>query len=712
VGKRLIHFFIIVLLLIIFKNWIFYDELSSGDFGYFSVQHVEGIKFLGIWDPTFGGMGSSVLSSLWFKAYTSSFVKASLLIGWNNYVHVFWYFPYLIFSFFSAMFLFRTLFKNNPLSWVAGFMYIANTYSLMVVAGGQMGVALAYAFAPFVLAAFIKHIDRFSSQTFNFKLLISNLKLPIISGLLFSILVMLDLRLAYITLSAIGLYLAIKLSGTKVIKGGFLNSCFLLLASVVMPLGITGLLHAYWLLPAIFSGGYAVEQLGDIYTSSESVKFFSFAKLENTLSLLHPNWPENLFGKVYFMRWEFLVLPIITYASLLFVGKAQNKSEKNTELIRQERKILFFALLGLVGAFLAKGANEPFGKLYIWLFDHVPGFIMFRDPTKWYLLIAMSYSVLIPFSIWSVYKWFSTCVKFSVFNFKFSVKSTIFNFQNVLVLLLISYFLYLLHPALLGQLNGTLKHTEIPNEYARLESFISPQPNFFRTLWVPAPQRFGFYSSLHPAIPARAFFNTTDNPKILKNFDKDKTKQVLADSGVKYVIIPYDSQGEIFLEDRKYDERQYLTMVKRLQSVTWLREIDGFGKIKVFEVGNAKDHFYFPNCDLPSTIHSAGSGQDCGLEYTFIDQTKYLVTVKNVKKDDVLVFSEGYDRGWELKIKDEIVKSKKYNERFNSFVLPEDGSYDVEVYYAPQRWVDIGIWISLGSLIVILGSLVVLRKRV
>jgi hypothetical protein len=77
-----------------------------------------------------------------------------------------------------------------------------------------------------------------------------------------------------------------------------------------------------------------------------------------------------------------------------------------------------------------------------------------------------------------------------------------------------------------------------------------------------------------------------------------------------------------------------------------------------------------------------------------------------VKKGDVLVFSEGYDKGWAARlasqqVESHKVESRKYHNRFNSFVLPEDGSYSLEVYYGPQKWVDIGIWISAATLIAI-----------
>ncbi|EKD86147.1 MAG: hypothetical protein ACD_37C00447G0001, partial [uncultured bacterium] len=117
---------------------------------------------------------------------------------------------------------------------------------------------------------------------------------------------------------------------------------------MIIPFFITFLLNSYWIIPTLVLRINPLYDLGQIYTSFGAVKFFSFATLENTISLLHPNWPENLFGKVSFMKPEFLIIPILAYSSLLFIKNIETKIKKY---------IIFFAVLGLVGAFLAKGAN-------------------------------------------------------------------------------------------------------------------------------------------------------------------------------------------------------------------------------------------------------------------------------------------------------------------------------------------------------------------
>ena len=388
----------------------------------------------------------------------------------------------------------------------------------MVIGGGQIpGVGMAYSILPFVIYAFLNVFENLegksSIKVFNYSL---------IASLFLSLQLLFDIRIAYVTLVAIFAYWIIKIVESKNFKYFLESFVFVFLIPGLLFL----LIHAFWIIPTIVSHQNPVEQLGSAYSSLDAVKFFSFAKLEDSISLLHPNWPENIFGKTGFLKPEFLILPLLAYSSLLFISKIKEQKAKTY--------ILYFAILGLLGAFLAKGVNEPFGNIYLWMFDHLPGFIIFRDPTKWYALVALSYSILIPFSIWKIYEWIKS-------------KNKLY-FQNLFLLFIVFCLLYLIRPALFGQLTGTFKSTQMPQDYVRLEKFLSPQNNFSRTLWIPTTQRFGYYSNSHPAIPAQNFYKTIDYSQILKNLRMSEAQELFQEAGVKFVIVPYDSQGEIFIK--------------------------------------------------------------------------------------------------------------------------------------------------------------------
>jgi len=647
------------------------------------------IHFPYAWDSFLNnGLGVSSIGTLWISAYLSATSLFSTLgFSWSAITIIFWLLPSIIGSFFSAYILSKVFFKQHILVRVlSGIIYTANTYFLLVIGGGQLGVALAYAIAPFVLYRFI--------------VLINNPKLyfSIAAGICGAIVLLFDPRIAYIIFLSILFYAAfVSLFEQKKNRETLFP---FILKVVVLPLLIIFFLHVFWILPLLIFHQNPVQSFGAVYTSLDAIRFFSFATFENSISLLHPNWPENIFGKTYFMKPEFILLPVFAFASLFFVSK------KN---LKEGRHILFFSILAVIGAFLAKGANDPFGGIFVWMFGHVPGFIMFRDPTKWYTLVAISYSILIPFTIWKIYGFLKSRTQFSILNFQFLIKSKIFNLQNFFLTGFILYLFFLIRPVFLGQLDGILKPVKVSDDYTKLEQFLSSQQTFSRTFWVPAAQRFGFYSSLHPSVSARDFFKSVDNTQIINTLKTSES--LLQESVIKYVIVPYDSQGEIFLKDRKYNTEIYQSTISDVKKIPYLKQVDGFGKIAVFEVdppaAGIKDHFWSP-------------AQNLNIKYKVINPTKYEVEIKNAQKGDLLIFSESYDRNWQAimsslrsssgqaRLK---VKSLKFGERFNRFILPEDGSYSLEIYYRPQDWVNIGLVISSLTLISVITFLVWSYKK-
>lgn len=143
----------------------------------------------------------------------------------------------------------------------------------------------------------------------------------------------------------------------------------------------------------------------------------------------------------------------------------------NSKLLNIEKgNILFFMLIGIAGAFMAKGANEPLGNINIWIFSIIPGMQMFRDPTKWYTLVAVSYAMLIPYSL---YKFSETFLNFKKFqNYKiFNIRRVVLSMGIIWVLL--HGMTYYSHPV-------RKVFTKVPLEYVQLKEFIYDNDSFYR----------------------------------------------------------------------------------------------------------------------------------------------------------------------------------------------------------------------------------------
>lgn len=381
------------IILITYRIIFYFIQIAGGDYFSLSSMQLDYWRLFPffVWDPKVG-MGWSIIPLVSSQPYSWFIGWIGGLVGDNGVLieRLVWWIPFLAISFISSFLLSKKLLKHSLFSYIVPFFYLCNTYILLIVGGGQIaGIGFAYAFAPLVILSYILLLER------------TTLNRAILTGLALSVSVMLDLRMTYVTLVGIGIFMLIKFTFqlrdvNERLKNLFKNLLYIFL----IPGLVSTLLHAFWLIPMAIVRQNPLNQLGSAYNSLAAVTYFSFGTFEQAFGLLHPNWPENIFGKVGFMKPEFLLLPLLAYSSLFFIKKGKKTEEEKKETLY----VLYFALLGIIGVFLAKGANDPFGGIYLWMFSHVPGFIMFRDPTKWYLLIALSYSLLIPYAVGKIYE--------------------------------------------------------------------------------------------------------------------------------------------------------------------------------------------------------------------------------------------------------------------------------------------------------------------
>lgn len=667
-GKKqssILTILFVSVLVLIFRPWFTTSEIIGGDWPYFFDEAVKDFSlFPPAWSSVHGnGLGGPIIAYYIDQyLYLTAFFSTHILhIPWVFVYKIFWFGLFLFLSIFSSGYVVKSMIPRSR-SWqiaVGSLLYTTNTYILMVVGGGQMGVALAYSIAPLVIARFMKLIDIIVLRSHNFKL-------SIVAGLVLAVQIMFDPRMAYITMMGVGLY-ALLFTITQKRSLGFLPY----LAAAV---GIAILLNAYWLLPILVTKSTGIPQG---FFSEQSFQFFSFADFSHALSLLHPNWPENIFGKTYFLKSEFLALPILAFSSLLFIQTAKSKIP-----------IICFALLGLVGAFLSKGSNAPFGEVNIWVYTHVPGMYLFRDPTKFYIMIALSYSILIPFTLAKILERILS-IRYKVLRERSKILSTY-------LLILTSFFLiFLIRPAFFGQLSGTFKASVVPKEYEVLKDFLNNQPEFFRTLWVPKQQRFAFVNHNHPAIEAGPLFQATSAAEIVQALKGVESEELLGRLSIKYVIIPYDPIGEIFLDDRKYKHSLRTRLERELDTIAWLTKRQ-IGNITLYETGSYKDHVWLAEKGTSS--------------YRIISPERYEVLV-NTGSPNTLIFSENYSLYWTAKVGDNrALTAQKTEDGLMSFAIPS-GKHTLKISYGASTYYKYGRVITGATLLGTLLLLIMLKSN-
>lgn len=535
--------FFFILIFLGFKAWFLPGVITGGDLWYFSPSMYGNhslIPFSWVFFAGNGFGGPSVLfSAVNFVFAVPFFFGKHVGVSWDILERFFILFPFLILAGAAPAIFTKKIFPKNTLFFISSLIFLFNTYILMLVSGGLVVIGIAYSLIPLTFLLFIKILSSEKNKLFLFYSLTLGLVLGIQS--------ILDMRVTYVTFSGLLTFLLVD----SLLEKRVLKSLKLFLFGIIVPAFTSILINAFWIIPAILTGSNSFKSLGDAYTSTASVKFFSFATFENSISLLHPNWPENIFGKIYFQRPEFLLLPIIAFGSLFFVKKENKKI------------ILPLTAVSLLGSFLAKGANEPFGAVYLFLFEKIPGFLLFRDPTKWYMLVAVSFAILIPFTLFELYK------KIGRFGF---IAPLAFTF----------YFIFLINPLFLGKLPGTFQTSGVPKEYISFEHYLSLQQSFSRTLWIPNPSRFSYFSPNHPEVSGDLYFKKNNPLDMIKGLSINSLT-LLGNKGVRYIIIPSDTRGEIFIKDRKYSEKEYKDSVVFISKNKNLKEIKGFGRLKIYE---------------------------------------------------------------------------------------------------------------------------------
>ena len=422
--------------------------------------------------------------------------------------------------------------------WAAAIIFLANTYILLLIDGGQISLALAYSLLPLSFYLFkqvlpeakLKYILQFSASVW--------------------LLSVFDIRVVYFLVILVLLNFVYDLLVNH--KSYFLNYMKIGLVTGI----ILAALHAYWLLPALL---VRKPQLPLGYDQASQVSFLSFANWKHTLLLQQPHWYRNVFGQTVPPNKLFLVLPI-----LACLGFALSSDKK---------KWGYWLVVAILGIFLAKGNSGPGGQIYIWLFEHVPGFKLFRDPTKFYFLIAFGYALLIGEAV-KKYK--------------------------IVALFLAGFLLYLFYPIYSGKMTGMFSQPRFEADYLALNQFISKDAQWGRILWVPGKAPLGETWQQHPSlegwrlIPLKPFSSAVVGSYETMNWLRDATYsgQMLSLAGVKYVIYP---PLDPLREEMKPVQITYHNLFQRqLETAAWSKETHQFGQLKIIQTKSNLDMFWVP----------------------------------------------------------------------------------------------------------------------
>lgn len=700
-GRQTIFIFFLfgIFQFLVYRVWLFSNVLLTyGDWGIsFNQTSKEFFTIAQIW--TTSSLGSVNLTPSFYPFLIQQGLLANFNIPYQYIERLLFMWPIAIGLPFLSFVLLKGILKNPIAALVGSIVYSFNTYFL-IIQTGHLTLMTAYTIAPLAVYLYIRVLNE------------RKMILVIFSSLILFLTSYYEFRAFYVLCIALFFYYLFHLFVVEKIS----RLSFFIKASVygALPIVITFLLNIYWILGLAKAGFLTSNVLFDRGLFGDE-----FANVLYAITIHHPFWTggQPAIFEVQQIPFYFWLIPVFAFLGLM--------------LNRKNKLLVFFGFIAILGILLTKQESRPFNGLYLWFFNHFPGFNAFRESSKFYFLIALGYSVLIAgFVDWISKNW---------------IKGKRLIGRYLITLLIAVIFMVNVSPMITGQIKSLFVVRNEPKDYLVLNDFMLKQTIFFRTFWFPVVPRWNAYLNIHPALSASdIIFSGWKDLGMKKNITKNytyaqaeieflkskKVENLLDLSSVKYLIVPVEDN----LNDDNFFinygmSRQYY--INELNKISYLHRIDiGTKEIVVYENKNYRQHIYITNNQESINKEQAYKT----IDYKFINPTEYTFSVKNVANPFYLNFSESYHPQWDLRVGnfswiDVLTKSiyfidnknhLKNDAGLNTFYINptevckvesckvnKDGSYDISgtLYFAPQSYMYLGLTISGVTLVAVLSYL-------
>ncbi|MEK7570693.1 MAG: hypothetical protein AAB553_00325 [Patescibacteria group bacterium] len=572
--------------------------------------------------------------------------------------------------------------------------YSFNTYTLIYLHGNAFSLTLLICYALAPLAFYFYHKSIFGVQE-----KIDRLKVVL---LFFFMSFAVYLHAAFLLCIAIYTFLFTyfeKVAVSKVIKNIFLL--------IIMSLPTLGIL---FLIPydMFFSSTATINTTGGE----------TFGNLQG--GLLYPllmwfSWgiytfwePRNIFTFTdYFRTLPSLIAPFIIYALLL------------PGILAKKKKPLFFLFLFLflLFLFLIKGPQAPFGDIYVWIVQHIPGFRVFRSPDN-------KFGFILIFLLCLLLLYVSSSYKRKVF------------ISLVSLVILIQGYLIFNGVAIRGEntVTSSDRIVKVPQEYYHVATYFNENASPYGYIMPIPSAEFGHYrlephkrhigQDILPKLTNLPFLYITADSGIASNtyeklstILKEKDIKKLSVFPIKYFLLRNDSYIET-KDEKELKKRIAETFKEKYQN-------------KYFVV--------FENEHFTPLIQARKS--------TFIMESpiRYKISLKNIKEEQTIIFNQSYNPNWVLyPAKSDELKLLFTPELFTSthdvangyanswhvsaesvkasldkkdYTINADGSVDLDLilYFKTQVYFYLGIMVTSIYLIIISLYLLwhdIVRKRI
>lgn len=498
--------------MLIFRALFSGSHLAWGDAPFFYSENLKELFNQPLsWDFRNSNFGADQRVVLWL--YLPTFLMGLLnhLFELQNdfLIRLIFYFPATILSFVSFFILVKQFVKDSFAQVLGALLYSFNTYFLILIDGGQIGVALSYGLFPLVI------------YTLRNILLKITLKNFIISTVTFALISNIDIRITLLSIFTILLICLVEKAPPRrliILPGIFL---------------LTVCLDAFWILPFIQS----------LITKSlniQPVQILDLLNLSNGFFIFNPHFPKNEFGQITQVPLFYGLVPFLIFGSLLF---------------KKDSRILYFCLASLLIIFLIKGGSEPAGFLYSGLMSNLPFGIAFRDSSKFFIPLLVFSAILLAFFVEKTRR---VLKDHKVWDASF-------------VIFIYIYILILVWPAVVGNMSGTLSTKTQNGDYQIIYENLKKEASTFRTLWFPERPPLAFSTQGKEALSANLLYKDTPfSSMIIGNYDlfyflhDEDLLDWFRLLGIKYAFFPEDQRKKTLDVKHKEERVIFLNFVDKL----------------------------------------------------------------------------------------------------------------------------------------------------
>lgn len=519
------YFYLLILILLaVFWIWWLPGPRAANDFSYISRDFLK-IQFdiPRVWNERGAeGLGEYGIFILW--SYPINFIFGVLAILGLNF-EVWERILVLLFIFLGSISIWQLLSRyklSDKSKFIGSSFYLLNTYPILLIDGGQLSISLAYSLFPLAILKILEAVS-------------FGVRKKILAGLVISVLGFFDIRFLYVLFLFLLLRILFDILEGKNQRLNILwrwSSTGLLAGLVVIAL------NAFWL---IVIAKIPLEKNVLSALIKISANLFNIG---HPVLMISPHWYKNVFGLISELKPEFILFPILVCLAPI--------------LRRKNKTVLFWLTVAIFSIFLTKGATEPLSFIYSWLYSNIPGFSFFRDSTKFFFLLALSYTVLISITAEEIFIRLKKKLRF------------------VYILFIIAYLLYLIRPLYLGQMTGTFSIQPAESDFRLLANILKEDQGFGRVFWIPTTAPLSYSDLNHPIVEAARVFNRLPFAYGVKgayeifNFLREAPYmgEIFDVSAISYIAYPYPDirRDRLSTDDAKY----YSTFLHQLTNLPWI----------------------------------------------------------------------------------------------------------------------------------------------